>query len=204
VTLSSTPVARARPRDPAPAPARWLRGVLVGLVSGIGAVAAHQLVGGHASATIAVVVTAVSVAAGVALARWRVGVVAALGLAVVAQATSHLLMVGSAGHHDHMHAHMGPTPHDAGSGAVSMLLAHLAVALVTAAVSRGADQAVLDLVRTLVGWFLARSWLPILLVPRTRAAHVTDSRLLPSLRDLTSPLTRRGPPALTRLSLTPP
>lgn len=200
---------RSRRADLPRTQARGLRGVLVGLLGGAGAYAAHQLAGGHAAGTVGVIVTLLAVGIGVAMSRRQIGLVAALGLALGAQGVSHLLMTGSGssammmgqpGSVDHVHhAHEMLGARASGSG-LSMLLAHAAVALVTALAIRGADRAVLDVLRTLVGWFLPRTWLPVAPLARARFPHVTDARLLPHALRVVTPLSRRGPPVLTRLS----
>lgn len=206
----------AGPRPPGarsggPQPARVVRGGLAGLVAGTGALVAHHVAGGHAVPAVALVVTGLAMAAGGLLARWRVGAAAALGLAVVVQATSHLLLAGSGGH-PHLEHHLGhagrvtgPVASGTLDGGPAMWLGHLAVALVTAALVRGADRAVLDLLRVLVSWFRPRLRLPVLPLPVARRPHRTALVLLPGPRRAGStPLTRRGPPVVTRLSLPTP
>lgn len=194
-----------RPRpSPAGSPSRAGRGVVVGLVGGGGAVVAHQLAGGRPSLSNALVVTALSMVAGIVLARRRVGLLPALGLAAIAQATSHLLMTGSAGH-DQMN-HMAPGHQAAlansSLGGLSMLTAHVVVALLTAATIRGADQVLLDLVRVLVSRFVPRTLLGRVPLPPSPRSRLPGTHLIPTrVRAASTPQTRRGPPAAVRLSL---
>lgn len=179
-----------RPGTPSIAPARLVRGGVVGLVSGLGASVAHQVAGGHVAPVVTVVVTFLSVAIGVAVARRRIGVVESLALAVVAQAASHLLMVSGA------HAH-GTSVHDA----PTMLLPHAVVALATAALSHRCDRVLLRAVDALVAWF----------VPRAAAAHPVGPTARPlglrtSVRTYRSRIgygqvNRRGPPPGRRFHL---
>lgn len=211
VTGSGATVVRAGLDDPARPQARAERGLLVGLLGGAGAVFSHQMAGGHAGPVVAIVVTVLAAGCGVAVTRWRVGFATALGVALAGQGASHVLMLGSGVHADamamgqsglgeqthHMHEMAGA---GSPSGGLSMLLAHAAVALVTALAIRGADRVVLELLRTLVNWFLPRTWLPRAPLARHRFARISDQRMLPCRTRTTTPLTRRGPPVLTRLS----
>lgn len=179
-----------RPAAPGRAPARVARGVLVGLVSGAGALLAHELAGSHAAPVVGLVVTVLAVAGGVAVARWRVGLLSALAIAAGAQAVSHLLLAGSSGHRMHAHAERPDA---------AMLLGHVGVALLTALLCRGADRVVLDLLRTLVAWFVPRLHLAPEPLARGPRRHLLDPRLLPALLGTdATPASRRGPPSRAR------
>lgn len=185
-------------RAPERSPARTLRGVLAGLTSGIGAVVAHYLAGGHSSTGVAVAVMFLSVAVGTGVARRRIGPTTALALAAIAQGSSHLLMAGSGAHeHAAQAAHMGQAApgHVAGHGGVAMLLLHLLVVLATALAVRGADQAVLDAARALVSWFLLPTRLSPGPLPTARRGVVAaGTRALTPRRAAQEPWSRRGPP----------
>ncbi len=182
---------------------RTERGILVGLVSGLGAATAHLIGGGHVAVGESAAVTAVAVLVGVALARSLVGVVRLALVVLGAQGALHLLMAGSM----HASAGMAMGPSDSasvdliGTGTPAlMLLSHTLVAVVTVAFSRGADQALLDLARSLTRRLIPRLGSPRGPVPAVRRVHLIDRRLLPGSQRFVTPATNRGPPGPGRCS----
>lgn len=184
---------------PSSAGFRGERAVLVGLVSGLGASTAHLVGGGHTAVAPSLVVTAAAVLVAWALARSRMGVGRLALVALGAQGAFHLLMAAAVSSSTDMA--MGTS----GSAAMEMagtdtpalmVLTHALVALMTVALSRGADQAVLDLARSVTRWFVPFLAAPRGSVPALRLLHVLDSRLLPGSQRFATPATTRGPPQL--------
>jgi len=113
---------------------------------------AHTTLSGHAVDALGLLVLAVVAAASVGacllLARRRLGVLPLLAVCAAGQGLAHAAMALTmpAGH-----AMPGMASQSSlTDGGVGMLLAHVAVAVVTAALARGGESALLDLARQLV------------------------------------------------------
>ncbi len=150
VTSSLPPVISGRP-----SPVRHhvaVRGVLVGLVCGVGAVLAHGVAaGGHVATAAGLAVVLAGLAVGPVLAL-RPSLPRVAAVVVVLQLAAHasMALTGMPGGAHHGHAAMDSSPGSSVlamllDGGVPMLLGHLAAAAVTAVLARGADRALVAL-----------------------------------------------------------
>lgn len=181
---------------------RGPRGLLAGLVCGLGAVHAHALAFGDDIGLLAVPVVALSLLGGLWLARGPLTLPRLLAANVAGQAALHLVMALPVTGHLHLEGCVTP-PITTTLTDGRVLLGHLVVALATTVVSAGADATLCAAARSVVRDLVDR------LLPGTDAVAV-PARLRPASLDSTrrlvgrrpgSALVIRGPPAGLALTL---
>ncbi len=174
------------------------RGALVGAVCGVGALLAHAVAaGGHVAGPTAVVVVLAGLGMGpVLVGRSTLPRIGAASLALQIGAHTAMAVTGMHG------AAPSPTSVLAGllDGGVVMLLGHLAAAVVSAVLARGADRA---LVALLAEWLHALAAPVCAADPLTGRTAPTAWPVRPPLRGSARRATAgpRAPPHLRRTSI---
>lgn len=211
-------MARATATTRAPGVATPARAALVGSTCGVGAAGAHSLaMDGAVSPATAALVALAGLTAGPLLVRrptLPVLLAGTLALQLVGHLAMHLAGGGgaaddaghAAGHSGHAAGHAGhaaeTTAAAATHGGLEMLVGHLAAALAAALLARGADRALVTVLRDLFVSGLVLAPAPVLPSWPGQAPVWRDS-VLPALRLPADATDSRGPPARPALSTSP-
>ena len=184
----------------APTSLRGPRGVLAGLVCGVGGVWAHTAVSGHSVGLAGVLVVIASVASCLQLARHELRLPSLLAVTGVAQGLGHAAMSLSAPSGMSGMSHHGmPMEQSLAQGGLPMLGGHVLVALATAGLARGIERTVLDAVRRLVRRLLPQAPDGVVAPPWRRAAAPVPALVL-TTQHVVPGLGSRGPPHRASLS----